>query len=316
MPIVRYKMQNQGGSWAAPQGRALASAVAPLFYGFLFFFSSFEAFQSLLLSISIDPGTEKHNPSHRILMLVRQRTRWFVQHMLPHWLFITAARHEERLHPSSSSNEFLHAELNSVSGHLEWAVCEEDKDWAAIIAYYVTAVQTPLQRYEVGARRRTRTRAQEEGWLCFWACLGFSSVRRSRGPSVQTSSLSCRAHGGSMIKLFFHTVTQTNAPPLQCRQQPQCELCMYTNELCCCMLLWWLASPPGIDPGRVKTEWKEKEDEQRQAWHSTVALTPSSRSLQSCSRRNPMDLNFNHIDMFFLFFFFFSLSLFPSLDKC
>lgn len=65
---------------------------------------------------------------------------------------------------------------------------------------------------------------------------GFTSIGRSLGPSFQTSSLSCGAHGGSMIKLF-HTVTQTNVLPLQCRQQPWCELCMYTNELCCCMLL-------------------------------------------------------------------------------
>lgn len=143
--------------------------------------------------------------------------------------------------------------------------------------------------------------------------LGLTGARRSRGPTVQTSSPSCGAHGGSMIKLF-HTVTQTNAPPLQCRQQPRRELCMYTNELCCCMLLWRLASPPGIDPGGVKTGWREKEDERQQARHSTVALTPSSRSLQSCSRGNPMDTNLNYINM--LFFFFFSPSLFPSLDKC
>lgn len=119
------------------------------------FYFSFEAFQSLLLSISIDPGTEKHGLSSRILMSVRQRRRWFVQHMLPHWLFITAACYEESLHPSSSSNEFLHAELNSASGHLEWAVCEEDKDWAAIIAYYVSAVQAWHQRNEADARWRT-----------------------------------------------------------------------------------------------------------------------------------------------------------------
>lgn len=122
--IVRHRLHNQDGAQAAPQGAHLQAAPHVLSMDFYF---SFEAFQSLLLSISIDPESEKHNPWYRILMLGRQRRRWFVQHMLPHWLFITAARYEERLHPSSSSNEFLHAELNSASGHLERAVCEETK---------------------------------------------------------------------------------------------------------------------------------------------------------------------------------------------
>lgn len=203
------------------------------------FYFSFEAFQSLLLSISIDPGTEKHNPSHRILMLVRQRRRWFVQHMHPHWLFITAARYEERLHPSSSSNEFLHAELNSVSGHLGWAVCEEDKDWAAIIAYYVTALQDPpakkwggcsVEDEDEGAGRRA-------SWV-LWACSGFSSVRRVRGPSVQTSSLSCGAHGGINGKALFFTrwhrlmfrrYNADSSPGVSCA----CTL-MSCAAACCC----------------------------------------------------------------------------------
>lgn len=57
---------------------------------------------------------ENKTPSYRILMPVRQRTGWFVLHMLPHWLFITAARYEKRLHPSPSSNEFLHGD--SIQG--------------------------------------------------------------------------------------------------------------------------------------------------------------------------------------------------------
>lgn len=218
------------------------------------FYFSFEAFQYLLLSISIDPGTGKHNPSHRILMLVRQRRRWFVLHMLPHWLFITAARYEERLHPSSSSNEFLHAELNSVSGHLERAVCEEDKDWAAIRAYYVTAVQAPAAKKWGGCLVEDEDECAGGKLAGFLAMCGVFLCSTQSGTFGSDFLVELRGTRRINDKaFFFHMVTQTNVPPLQCRQQPRCELCMYTNELCCCMLLWWLASPSGIDPGRVKT---------------------------------------------------------------
>lgn len=111
-----------------------------------------------------------------------------------------------------------------------------------------------------------------------------SSIRCIRGPFLQASSSTCRAHAGSMIKLF-HMVAQTNVLPLKCRQQSWCELCMCANELCCRMLLWWLPSLLGIDPSRVKTGRKEKGDQQQQ--QNSVALyrgiTWSSRSFQRCS---------------------------------
>ncbi len=35
----------------------------------------------------------------------------------------------------------FYMQTQSGSRHLKWAVSEKDKDWAAIIAYYVTALQ-------------------------------------------------------------------------------------------------------------------------------------------------------------------------------
>lgn len=55
-----------------------------------------EDLQSVHRSISIDPESEKQDPSYRILMPVRQCTGWFVLHMLPHRLFITAAQFEKK----------------------------------------------------------------------------------------------------------------------------------------------------------------------------------------------------------------------------
>lgn len=221
----------------------------------------------MLLSISIDPEPEKQDPSYRILMPVRQCTRWFVQHMLPHWLFITAARYEKRLHPSPTSNEFLHAELNSGSRRLVRAVSEKDKDWTAIIAYYVTALQAWR-----GMRLMLGGGWEEKAGFWAWGLAAFGAVRDF---SLKLPPQPRGAHGGSMIKLF-HMVAQTNVLLLKCRQRSWCELCMYTNELCCCMLLWWLPSLLGIDPSGVKTGRKEgrrraTSSSNRTAWHSTVA---------------------------------------------
>lgn len=84
---------------------------------------------------------ENKTPSYRILMPVRQRTGWFVLHMLPHWLFITAARYEKRLHPSPSSNEFLHGDSIQGAGVSNGLSLKKDRDWAAIIPYYMTELQ-------------------------------------------------------------------------------------------------------------------------------------------------------------------------------
>lgn len=91
----------------------------------------------LVLTLSLENKT----PSYRILMPVRQRTRWFVLHMLPHWLFITAARYEKRLHPSPTSNEFLHGDSIQGAGISNGLSLKKDRDWAAIIPYYMTELQ-------------------------------------------------------------------------------------------------------------------------------------------------------------------------------
>lgn len=254
----------------------------------------------MLLSISIDPEPEKQDPSYRILMPVRQCTRWFVQHMLPHWLFITAACYEKRLHPSPTSNEFLHAELNSGSRHLVRAVSEKDKDWAAIIAYYVTALQAWREmRLMLGGGWEEKTG--------FWAW-GLAAFGAVRDFSLKLPPQPCGAHGGSMIKLF-HMVAQTNVLLLKCRQRSWCELCMYTNELCCCMLLWWLPSLLGIDPSGVKTGRKKgrKEGEGRPAAATEQRGTPPSlhtkfKVFSVMFLENPMDLNLNYINVFFSLF--------------
>ena len=74
-------------------------------------------------------------------MPVRQRMGWSVLHMLPHWLFITAARYEKRLHPSPSSNEFLHGDSIQGAGVYNGLSLKKDREWAAIIPYYMTELQ-------------------------------------------------------------------------------------------------------------------------------------------------------------------------------
>lgn len=109
---------------------------------------------------------------------------------------------------------------------------------------------------------------------------------------------------------LYHTVAQTNVLPLKCRQQPWCELCMYTNELCCRMLSWWLPSLLGIDPSRVKTGRKEVRDRQQkhsfQASHRDVqCLFTEVLSNYRASCGPSFEL---HQHICFLFFF--------PLDEC
>lgn len=222
----------------------------------------------MLLSISIDPEPEKQDPSYRILMPVQRCTRWFVQHMLPHWLFITAARYEKRLHPSPTSNEFLHAELNSGSRRLLRG-CLWKRQRLSSNHSLLCDRTAGLERNEADAGWRM---GGESGFLGVGVIAVFGAVRDF---SLKLPPQPRGAHGGSMIKLF-HTVAQTNVLLLKCRQRSWCELCMYTNELCCCMLLWWLPSLLGIDPSGVKTGRKEgrrraTSSSNRTAWHSTVA---------------------------------------------
>lgn len=220
-----------------------------------------EDLQSGLLSISIDPESGKQDPSYRILMPVRQCTGWFVLHMLPHWLFITAAHYEKRLHPSPTSNEFLHADSIQGPGFSNGLSLKKDKDWAAIIAYYVTALQDWMRLMWDG------------GWEKDGGCRGYQHSVQPRNLSLELTPQPAGTVPDQWWG-FFHMVAQTNALPLKCRQQSWCELCMCTNELCCRMLLWWLPSLLGIDPGRVKTGRKERKatnNSSRTAWHSTVA---------------------------------------------
>lgn len=261
---------------------------------FFFFKISNLCFCLLVLTLSL----KKQDPSYRILMPVRQCTRWFVQHMLPHWLFITAAHYEKRLHPSPTSNEFLHAELNSGSRRLVRAVSEKDKDWTAIIAYYVTALQ---------AWREMRPMPgggwEEKAGFWAWGLAAFGAVRDF---SLKLPPQPCGAHGGSMIKLF-HMVAQTNVLLLKCRQRSWCELCMYTNELCCCMLLWWLPSLLGIDPSGVKTGRKEgrrraTSSSNRTARHSTVASHQVQGLFRHVLGKKPYGPEFELHQRVFLFY--------------
>lgn len=167
---------------------------------------------------------ENKTPSYRISMPARQRTGWFVLHMLPHWLFITAARYEKRLHPSPSSNEFLHGDSIQGAGVSNGLSLKKDREWAAIIP-----CMTELRDW------------RDMGW-----------ERQVWGVDGTTSSF--------LNEPFFLNLVPQNIVLLwaNCRQ-PSCgEPCTCTNELCSCMHLWWLPSPAALIPAGYKQEGRRK----------------------------------------------------------
>lgn len=83
---------------------------------------------------------------------------------------------KKRHHPSPTSNEFLHADSIQGSMHLKWAFSEKDKDWAAIIAYYVTTLQNWSEKEADAGWRIEKRRSRGDRYLVQDLCLKLLSV--------------------------------------------------------------------------------------------------------------------------------------------
>lgn len=109
----------------------------------------------------------------------------------PYWSFITGECYEKDfIHHPPVMSFYIWTHFRVWASEMGCQSLKEDKEWAAIIAYYEIVLHN-WRENEVGMR---------EG-----ADRGVTSVWCSRGPLLRSSmysSSTCRANGGSMITLL------------------------------------------------------------------------------------------------------------------